>query len=179
MGVEAEREDEGVRAEARHGFQRTVEGAEVGAIVRTRLQRKVDVETLTWSLAPLVGIARLERIVGFGVAVDRDHQDVRAAIEDLLRAVAVMGVDIEDRDAPEAAAQTLRRDCRVVEVAEAACPITACVVAGGPASLRDNISGPTVRPDVLVRTRVPVGGEVRQDFGTGGRQGAPALETGA
>ena len=53
--------------------------------------------------------------------------------EDALRAVAVMHVDIEDRDALVLAAQALRGDRGVVQEAEAAGHVGIGVMAGRPA----------------------------------------------
>ena len=53
------------------------------------------------------------------MAVDGDGEHVGAVIEDLLLAVAVVVVDVEDGDAAIAGEQ-VRRDRRVVEIAEAA-----------------------------------------------------------
>ena len=65
--------------------------------------------------------------------MDRHGQHIGAGVEDALRAVAVMQVDVEDRDARRIRAQTLRGDRRIVEEAEAAGDIGEGVVAGRPA----------------------------------------------
>jgi len=52
--------------------------------------------------------------------MQRHHQHVRRVIEDRLRAVAVVHVDIEDRRRPARGDDPLRGDRGVVEVAEAA-----------------------------------------------------------
>ena len=72
--------------------------------------------------------------------MDGPDEHVTALVEDLLRAVAVVGVDVEDRDGPaEPACECRRRYGRVVEVTRAAvaCPAyvmarwaAACVCAG-------------------------------------------------
>ena len=43
---------------------------------------------------------RVERVVDLGIGVQRDEQHIRPPPEDALRAVAVMDVDVEDRDDP-------------------------------------------------------------------------------
>ena len=63
----------------------------------------------------------------------RDGQHVVAGIEDVLRAVAVVRVDVQHRDAREGGAQALRGDGAVVDVAEAVRPIAVGVMSGRPA----------------------------------------------
>ncbi len=100
-------------------------------------QRQVEVEALARPVAALVLIACVERVVVRWVGMNRDRQHVVAAIEDLLGAIAVMGIDVEDRDLAELRAQALGRDGGVVEIAEAAGTVGAGVVAGGTAERVD------------------------------------------
>src|SRR3546814_2429626 len=84
----------------------------------TRTDTLFPYTTLFRALAALVGVAPIEGIVGARVGVDRGEEDARIRVEDVLRAVAVVIVDVEDRDRAEAAAVRLaRRDRGVVEVA--------------------------------------------------------------
>src|SRR3546814_1638715 len=86
------------------------------------------------ALAGLVGEAQEERELLLRVGVDRDRQHVVATVEDLLRAVAMVIVDVEDRDPARAGiAERLRRDCRIVEEAIAAIEIGAGMMARRPA----------------------------------------------
>ena len=63
--------------------------------------------------------------------MEADVEDVVAVPEDLLRPVAVMEVDVEDRDAGRAAVEDrLRGDRRVVEEAVAADEVPPGVVTG-------------------------------------------------
>ena len=72
------------------------------------------------------------------MAVDRDGQDVGAVVEDVLGAVAVVVVDVEDGDlAPSSLDEVLRGDRAVAEVAEAAVGVALGVVARGPAEAVD------------------------------------------
>ena len=71
---------------------------------------------------------------GAGIDVHAADVHVAATVEDRLGAVAVMGVDVDDRDPVGArAAERLRRDRRVVQVARPAVRGRTGVVAGGPA----------------------------------------------
>src|SRR5690606_19185476 len=82
-------------------------------------QRDVQVEAAAAALAALVLVAREVRIGRARMTVDRDGQHVGAVVEDVLRAVAVVIVDVEHGDAA-ALAQPMRGGGRTVEIAEAA-----------------------------------------------------------
>ena len=72
---------------------------------------------------------------GPGIDVDGPGQHGRIGVEDRLRAVAVMGVDVEHRDRPPQRVRELRRRRgRVVQVAGAAERRSGCVVTGGAAA---------------------------------------------
>lgn len=63
--------------------------------------------------------------------MERNGQNITAAVKNILRPVAVMVVDINDRDFP-LATQLLRRQSGIVEIAKAAkgtvlCPVTIIV----------------------------------------------------
>ena len=60
-----------------------------------------------------------ERVVERGVGVERDEQHVVAVVEDLLGAVPVVVVDVDDRDTCPAIGPRLRGDGGVVQVAVA------------------------------------------------------------
>ena len=103
------------------------------------------VEAVARPGALLVGMAEEERIFGHRVAVQVDHQHVRPLVEDFLRAVAVMVVDVEDGDPARAlVAEPLRGDCGVVDVAIAAHEAGAGVMARRPA---EREGGPLARLD--------------------------------
>src|SRR3546814_13331698 len=66
-------------------------------------------------------MAPVERIIGRRIGMERREEHVAAVPEDILRAVAVMVIHIEDRDARHAAvAGRLRGDRSGVEMAIAA-----------------------------------------------------------
>ncbi len=71
------------------------------------------------SLSSLVGVAdEVREPAGVGVDVHAGIEDVGAVPEDLLRAVALVGVDVDDGDPlVPGGAQSLGRRCGVVEVA--------------------------------------------------------------
>ena len=96
--------------------------------------RQIDVEALALAFPALVGMAEEIGIFLHRVGVEVHHQHVAAGIEDLLRAVAVMIIDIEDRDPARAiVAQPLRGDRGVVDEAIAAGEAGAGMVARRPA----------------------------------------------
>ena len=93
-------------------------------------QRQVQRFAGAFSAAGLVGMAPEERIVGRRVGVDRREQNVGALVENVLRAVAVVIVDVEDRD-PQTPRSERRfgSDRDIVEVGIAAEIICASMMA--------------------------------------------------
>src|SRR5690242_21170861 len=69
--------------------------------------------------------------------MNRNRKHVGPLVEDALRAVAVMYVNIEDRHTLVLVAQALRRDGRVVQKAETACHVGEGMMAGRPAERVD------------------------------------------
>src|SRR5215218_5753092 len=65
--------------------------------------------------------------------MDRNREHVGAFVEDTLRAVAVVDVDIEYSDPLVLQLKLSRRDCAVVKKAESACQIAVGVMTGRPA----------------------------------------------
>ena len=130
VGVPAGRQDQRLRAVRPHRLGELGIGGDEGGIVGAEGQRQVEVGALAGARAGLVRIAGEVGIVGGRVGVHRAVQHVGAVIEDGLRAVAVVRVEIDDGDALKLAPQHLRRDCRVVEVAEARAAVGVGVVPG-------------------------------------------------
>ncbi|CAN5182619.1 hypothetical protein BH10PSE6_BH10PSE6_10790 [soil metagenome] len=95
--------------------------AKCSSIIGSRMAR--------WVTRPSLVAKRAVRRIG----MDRNGQHVGPLEEDALRAVAVMHVDVEDRDALVLAAQALRGDRRVVQEAEAAGHVGIGVMPGRPA----------------------------------------------
>src|SRR3546814_12958856 len=95
--------------------------------------RRPPRSTLTYTLLPYTTLFR-------SVAVHRGEEHVRPRVEDALRAVAVMHVDVEDRQPRPAPRHRLRRDGDVVQEAEAAGEVGAGVVARDRKSTRLNSS---------------------------------------
>ena len=107
---------------------------EVIGVRRSGPERDVEVLAGALPLPGLVGTAEEVRILAVGVGVDRDVAHVAAAPEDLLRAVAVVVVDVQDRD-PLAGrlGDGMRRDRGVVEEAVPAVHRPRRMMTGGPA----------------------------------------------
>ena len=80
------------------GVDHLVEGGEVGVVVDPGGRGRFSVVPAR-ARRPLVGVAGEVRVGPVRVAVERDVQHVGAVVEDLLGAVAVVVVDVEDRDA--------------------------------------------------------------------------------
>src|SRR4029078_8246668 len=95
---------------------------------------KIYSETRAFARARFVGVAPEVGVLGVGFGVEGDEEDVAAGVEDVLGAVAVVVVDVEDGDAGFAGHdEALGGGGGVVEVAEASAVVGAGVVAGGTA----------------------------------------------
>ena len=118
-GIEPGRHHEEGRAEAADAAERLRH--RVPVLLRRDVLRQADVQIVAGA-GPDAGLVAKAGEIGIGearMAVDRDGEHVGARIEDLLLAVAVVIVDVEDGDAP-VARQHVGGDRRIVEIAEAA-----------------------------------------------------------
>src|SRR5580692_806405 len=131
--IEAERDDQNLRREGANFLIGRLDRRNHRVAAGAMRERQVEVEALASAAASLRGIAGEERIIIDRIGVDGNRQHVRAIVENLLRAVAVMGVDIEDRDARMTRAQPLRGDRGVVEIAKAGGAVGARMMARGAA----------------------------------------------
>ncbi|KAG1078218.1 hypothetical protein G6F40_016804 [Rhizopus arrhizus] len=77
---------------------------------RAALHGPIAVVALAGAASNLVGIAADERKQRFWLSVQRHGQHVVAVVEDLLRAVAMVHVDIQHGHAAKTLGQTLRGD---------------------------------------------------------------------
>ncbi len=108
--VPAGRDDERIRAEGPDRVGQPLHRRQERRVVRARRQHDVEVRALALAMAALVGVAGEEGVVVGRVGMAGGDENVAAPVEDGLRAVAVMGVEIEDGDAREARAQALGGD---------------------------------------------------------------------
>jgi hypothetical protein len=97
--IKAERDHERAGREGTNGSCRDVECGEIAVIPGAERQRNVEVGAEPCALAALIGVAPNMRIVEGRIGVDGNGEDAAPFIEDALRAVAVVDVDVEDRDA--------------------------------------------------------------------------------
>lgn len=138
--VEPQTHDEEVRFERDESLQAVLELGEVLFDRRPDFEGHVDGRALSSRRAGLVFRAR---VVGkLVLAVDADVQDGGVGVEDLLRAVAVVEVDVEDPDGRGGRAVGFpRRDCErgVVDVAVATRPLSVAVVAWRSAQRDDRV----------------------------------------
>ena len=107
-------------------------GKELGVAGLSR-QRQIEVVADAGALAALAGMSPEERIEARRIGVHRNREDIGSRVEDALRAVAVMEIDVEDGDPRLCPQQALRSDRRIVEEAEAAGDIHKGMVARRPA----------------------------------------------
>ncbi len=120
MRIKPERNHQRIRAERLDMVARRRKRCQEQLIPRPARQRQVQVRAPARPLAAFMGVAPVERIKTRGIGMDRDRQHIATPVEDPLRAVAVMHVDIKNgRPAPRRA-QIVCRDGGVVQKAEAA-----------------------------------------------------------
>src|SRR5262245_31122483 len=114
--VEAERDDDDRTGRGGDPVERPVQVGEIGRIVRAQRLRQVEVGATTRPLPHLVCVPEEERVEPPWIGVERGVDHVLAAPEDLLGAVAVMDIDVEDGDPlPTGGHDRLRGDRGVVE----------------------------------------------------------------
>ena len=132
--VEAQRDDDEPRLDLGERLECLVEGLDVRPVVHAGRERQVPVLALPGALADLVGPTEEIRVLAVRVRVDRDVAHVVPTPEELLRAVAVMKVHIEDPD-PLAGGPSkgVGRDRGVVEEAVAGVQGTCGVMPRRPA----------------------------------------------
>ena len=103
-----------VLCNARHG---ALQRRGVRVVVAACGQRHVEREANARALACLCSAAAEVGVRAVGVAVEGEEEDVRAGVEDVLGAVAVVVVDVDDGDALAVAGEKLGGDGRVVDEA--------------------------------------------------------------
>ena len=156
--------------------------ASVRGVVGARREGQVEGRARAPPAAALVRVAGEVRVGPVRVAVQRHVLDVVALVEDLLGAVAVVVVDVEDADpGPGRAGDVVSDDGRVVEVAVAAVGRPRCVVAGRPAepvrspgTVEHEVGSPSARrrppPGPPDRCRRRAGSSSRSTSSRGGRR---------
>ena len=132
MGVESARYEDEAGAETAHdGFDDLLEGETILGVAAARRKGDVHVRALRLAGADLISLAGagVERVL-----VGRTVEHVWVVVERVLRAVAVVNVDIDDRDAfqPVVFPCESRRDRDVVQQTEAHRLSRAGVVPGRP-----------------------------------------------
>src|SRR4051812_28321688 len=132
--VEPERHDHDIARRGRDRLEPAVQRDDIGLVVGAGRERQVQGRAAPLPLAPLVDTTQEERVLALRIGMERDVQDIAPAPEDLLRPVAVVVVDVEDRD-PLAGCpdDRLGGDRGVVEEAVAAGHRSARVMTGRPA----------------------------------------------
>jgi hypothetical protein len=128
--IQAQRHHQ-ARGETPDPLDRLVAGGQRQARPALPRGRQVQAVALAGALAPLVGVAPEKGIETIRIGVQRNCQHLARRIEDALRAIAVMHIDVEDGHPRMPAQQPARRNGRVVQEAEAAGHVGIRVVAGG------------------------------------------------
>ncbi len=111
-GIEALRKDEPAGRIARDALQGTVERSSVGCPGRAFWERLVVGKALSCARAALLSEAGVRRVGPFGLAMEATIEYVVAVVEDRLRAVAVVNIEIQNGDALGAGRCLPARLCR-------------------------------------------------------------------
>jgi len=162
--IEAQRHDQCSGRKRADGFFRDADRLYVAVIASSFRQRNIEIGAETGTRTTLVGIAPDERVEEGSVSVDRHREHVGPFVEDALRAIAVMNVDIEDRHALMLQAQMRRCDRAVVEETEATGQIAIGVMAR---RTTKRIGGALAVHHELRRRRRHVGGRASRSPGAG------------
>ena len=133
MGVETKRDNERRRPIGPYLAERDVQRFEITLHSRPAWQRQVDVVAQPTTGAGLLLAAGVVGVELRGIDMERDGQNIVTVIEDALRVVTMVDIDIDDGDAMPPRPQTLCRDRRVVEEAEPARQFPVGMMAGGTA----------------------------------------------
>ena len=94
--IETERHDQRAGRKSMDGLFRDAERRDVAVIPGADRQRNIEIGAEAGARAALVRITPDERVVGAWIGVDRNRKHVGLFVEDALRAVAVVDIDIED-----------------------------------------------------------------------------------
>jgi len=176
MGVEPQRHDQRVAAEKLDPFQPSFKRGEEAFVAGAPIQGQVQVRTLARSAPALMGMAPEERIEPRRVRMRRHGQHLRIVVEDALRAIAVVHVDVEDCRTAAGAQQRLGCDGGVVEETETARHVGEGVMPRRTAERVDHLLARQHRLGAAHRTlrrKIGRGPGVRPD-GTGGVGHVPA-----
>src|SRR6185369_11326527 len=125
------------------GFLRLADRLDVVVIPGVLRKRNVQIGAETGASAALMRISPYIGIEEDGIGMDRNRENVGAFVEDALRAVAMMHVDIEYSDPLVLQLKFSRRDCAVVKKAESAGEIAVGMMTGRPAE-RVAASSPSI-----------------------------------
>ena len=120
VGVDAQRHDQGIHVSVGDASECSVECRHPTLHGRSGGKWQVQVPVLAVALTDLARMAREPGKLEDGVRMDRDEKHIAAFGENGLRAVAMVIVDVEDRDTWRATVEeSLRCDGGVVEIAVA------------------------------------------------------------
>jgi len=97
--VGADGDEEGVGMEVGDFVQGGVEGLEPVGFGGAAREGEVDVEAGAGAIAGLLWVAPEVGVLRVGVSVQGEEEDVRSGVEDVLGAVAVVVVEVEDGEA--------------------------------------------------------------------------------
>src|SRR5690606_24710486 len=118
--IETKRHNNRIRREGFDAAQRRGERRKKFGIAGFSRQRQIEIVAKARTFAAFVGMAPEKWIETHRIGMDRDSQHIRTGIENALRAIAMMQIDVEDRHTPDFRAQAFCRDRRIVDEAEAA-----------------------------------------------------------
>ena len=129
----AQRHNQRVSIKSANSLECHVQCRGILVVGRAAWQRQVEVVTEAIAGAVLFRVAPEKRVKTQRVGVYRDREYIRAIIENVLRPVSMMNVDVQYCDPRMPGPQYFRADSRIVEVAETTRDLGGRVMPGGSA----------------------------------------------
>lgn len=105
--VDTQGNDQGIRRMSLNGCAGALQRRLECVHDRCFRQRQIQIESLSGADTPFAGIPREIRIGNAWVSVNRYEQHVGSVVEDILCAVAMMEIDVENRQAARAVSAVL------------------------------------------------------------------------
>jgi len=116
--VKAKRQDKRFRLMISNGCHGVANGIQPTFITRAESEWHIHIAPITRAGAAFARAANEPRVIAIRVSMDGNGQHIAAFPENTLRAIAVMAINIQHRDALGACIhQSLRSECRVIHIA--------------------------------------------------------------
>ena len=119
MRIEPQRDNQCARTIRRNPGKGLFRRRHPGVVAASHGHRQIEIEVPPFAFACLFRATPVKGIVVHRIGMDRDGQNVGTGIEDRLRSIAVMDIDVEHCDTVMDLPETLGCQRRIVQIAEA------------------------------------------------------------